>query len=404
MKTWRSCRCYLAIGLSINISPVLAFDGDMEIYNPNFNPENFLDLKAYEFSKPMDQQWYTTNNGWRMTGGSVDIDRLFLDGAFKINQDFSEKFTMRLKTEQRLFYTLKPKPHTMIEMDFHPWNPDFSISFLSNTAHDKRQVDMGGAVRLGQYPWRYLRFSWLDVDALYNDKNSYDDSYYSVKPHTKRLEGALKQGRWQTRFNWEQDTSLKFIMPEESSIFQHHGHNFRLNTDYFFDKQIWIGIDLRGFKYKKHLDEPADNRKQDLAYTSMDIYWQGNWPNNKYQSHAGVRLDRFTNQFRDMDTPADHMNYLFSTWQIYSTLAHDYRPYAAWNIGVYLGKSYEKKNYLSGTTGDRIQDRFQGKLRASWQYHSTDKNNILILHFSFNLDELKDDPGDGAGMTYQGLF
>ena len=159
---------------------------------------------------------------------------------------------------------------------------------------------MGAAIRVGQRPWRYISFSWLDVDARYNDKNSYDDSYYSVKPHTQRLEGALKRDHWQTRFHWEQDTPLKFNMPDESSTFRHNGHNFRLNSDYFFDRNTWIGVDLRGFKYKKHLDESIDNRKQTLTYTSIDFYWQGNWPNKIYQSHAGVRFDQFTNRYRDI--------------------------------------------------------------------------------------------------------
>jgi hypothetical protein len=368
MKTWNPTLCILAVCLFASTSPASGFDGEVSISNPNFMPENFLDLKAYEFSKPLDQQWYDSENGWRMTGGSVDIDRLFLDGQLKLKHQLSEKVDFRLNTEQRLF------------------------------------VDIGGAVRVGQRPWRYLRFAWLDVDAFYNAKNDFDNSYYAKKPHTLRFEGALATKQWKTRFHWEKDQSLKLVMPDEGSTFQHRGDNYALSLEYFFNRHSWAGIALHGFEVKKQLKETTANQKQTLSYTSLDIYWIQPWPTSQYDLSAGTRFDIFDNELRDITTPNNHFNYRFSTWQIYTTLSHDYSPHAAWDFGVYIGDSYEAKDFLAGATGDRTDRSIQGKLRTSWDYHSIDKQHTLILHISFNLDDLWNDPGDGAGMTYQGMF
>ena len=404
MKLWKPSRCILATCLFACASLVSGFDGDISINNPNFKPENFLDLKAYEFSKSLDQQWYGSENGWRMTGGSVDIDRLFLDGQLKLKHQLSDKVDFRLNTEQRVFYAPKPVPHTMLEIDFHPWNPDISFSFLSNTAHDKRQVDIGGAIRVGQTPWHYLRLSWLDVDAFYNAKNSFDNSYYAKKPHTLRFEGALSYKQWQTRFHWEQYQPLKLVLPDESSTFQHRGSNYELSLEYHFGKHSWAGIALRSFEIKKQLEEIIENQKQKLSYSSVDIYWLQPWTSRQYELSTGIRFDIFDNKLRDITMPGDHFDYRFSTWQVYATLAHDYSAHAAWDFGVYIGDTYEDKDFLAGVAGDRTDRSIQGKLRTSWGYHSVDKQHTLKLHLTFNLDDLWNDPGDGAGMTYQGMF
>ena len=47
------------------------FDNDIAINEPNFKAENFLDYKAYEFRKSVQEEWYTVENGWRMAGGSM---------------------------------------------------------------------------------------------------------------------------------------------------------------------------------------------------------------------------------------------------------------------------------------------------------------------------------------------
>lgn len=404
MSLWSQRLLVIAAGLIFCSRSLLAFDGDVAIIETSFNEENFLDLKTYEFRKSLDHQWLQSDNGWRMTGGSVDIDRLYLDGELKINQDFSEKFTVRLRTEQLLFYSPKPEPHTMIEMDFHPWSQDYSFSFISNTAHDKRQVDMGGAVRIGQLPSRYLKYTWLDVDAFYNDKNDYDESYYSSKPHTHRLEGAMSYNPWRLIFHWEKDTTLKFLMPEESSKFFYQGQNYGLTVEYFIKKHNWLGVRLRGFEEKRQLEEITYHRKQSISYSSIDLYLNQSLYNEKYFFHAGARYDLFSNKLRNIDTPNQSFDYHFSTPQVYATIFHDYSSHAAWDIGVYLGNSLESKEFISNTENDRKYKSIQGKLRYGWEYHSLDKKNTLILHFSFNLDNLWKDPGDGAGMTYQSIF
>lgn len=404
MFIWQRRFILLIAGCFSCFSSVLAFDGDIAIIETSFNEENFLDLKTYEFRKSLDHQWLTGNNGIRMTGGSVDIDRLFLDGELKINQDFSEKFTVRLNTGQQVFYAPKPNPYTMIEMDFHPWNPDYSFSFVSNTAHDKRQVDMGGAVRVGQRPSRYLRFSWLDVDAFYNQKNDYDDSYYETKPRTFRLEGASTNKSFHVRFHWEKDTPLELVMPEESSMFRHQGFNFKLLSEYHFRQHYWLGLTLRGFEEKRQLEEVANNRKQTISYSSIDLYWNQPLSGEVYFLHTGARYDIFRNRFRNIDAPGESFDYEFSTLQAYATLFHDYSPHAAWEVGIFIGDSFDTKQFIINSIKDDEYRSTQGKLRYSWEYHSIDKQNTLMLHFSFNLDNLWQDPGDGAGMTFQSLF
>ena len=54
-----------AFGLVFGGLPAYAFDGARQISKSYFNPENFLDLQAYSFSKREDDLWYEADNGWR---------------------------------------------------------------------------------------------------------------------------------------------------------------------------------------------------------------------------------------------------------------------------------------------------------------------------------------------------
>ena len=193
-------------------------------------------------------------------------------------------------------------------------------------------------------------------------------------------------------------------MPEESSIFRHQGNNYTLTAEYHIKQHYWLGITLRGFEENRQLEEPTNNRKQKISYSSIDFYWNQPLRNEDYFLHTGARFDIFRNRYRDIDTPGGSFDYQFSTPQAYATLVHDYSDNAAWDIGIFVGDSLDSKEFISNLIKDREYRSTQGKLRYGWEYHSLDKKNTLILHFSFNLDRLFKDPGDGGGMTYQSIF
>lgn len=377
------------------------FDGNTRIEDVNLKPENWLDIQAYSFRKSQDQQWNEGDNGFRFTGGSLDIDYLFLRTELRYRQALSEQVDMRLGWEEERFYAPRDFEHPYAEVAYHPDAVPVEVSFLGRSGYAKSGADFGGALSLGRRPWNYIRLVGYTEESLYNDKNEYDGSYYEREPATLRLEGAFRllDERLVTRFMAERNTPLEYVEADGVTTFRHDGSRYRAMLDYRPRDGHLLGLAYRGLREDRSRREPAGTRSRRLTYDGLGVYWQYTAPPD-YELNAGVRADRLTNELRRPDSDKD---YRITTPQLYGVLTHWYAPRQGWELGTYLGRTWERTDLL--TSGDDVsQISYQGKLRTSWAYRSTDGRSSLMLHFTFNLDDVIRDPGDGAGMTYQGVF
>jgi hypothetical protein len=379
------------------------FDGDIAINEPNFHTENFLDYKAYEFRKSVQEEWYTVENGWRVAGGSLGIDLAFVDTEIRLQKDLSDTLSVRLQHVHDVYYARKPVKDPLMEIAIRPWHKAIELSFLGTAAFDKRQADLGFAATLGERKANYLRLAWLSVDNFYNEKNQFDSSYYEQKPRTLSLQSAYRYGHLQLRLDVESDQPLTLVMPDTTSTFQYESEKLELVLDYHYVNKALFGITYRGWNTDKSLAEVVDNRSQTLSHHLIDFYWLRPIRRND-ELTVGFRFDRFNNQVRDLNNANRDYDYRFDTWQVYGLLNHDYSAHAGWGLGLYIGHTEETKDYLSIATDDNADNELQGKLRTSWEYRSLNNKDRLTFHFSFNLDNLIDDPGDGAGISYQSLF
>jgi hypothetical protein len=379
------------------------FDDDITINEPNFKPENFLDYKAYEFRKSVQEEWYAVENGWRMTGGSLSADVAFVDDDIRLQKDLSEFLSMRLLHEQNVYYARKDFKLPQVEVAVRPWQHAIELSFLGTPAFDKRQSDLGFAATLGKRTANYLRITSLSVDHYYNSKNIFDNSYYAHRPHTLTIQGAYRYDRWQLRFTTENDKHLTLVMPDTASEFQYKSNLHEGTLDYHYAHKALVGVTFRDWTTKKALSEMVANRKQTLSHHLVDFYWLQPVRRDD-ELTVGIRLDRFENRLRDLNDANGHYNYRFDTLQLYGLLNHDYSPHAGWGLGIYVGDTAETKDYLSVATDNKANRQWQGKFRTSWEYHSVDNKDRLTFHFTFNLDNLIEDPGDGAGISYQSVF
>ncbi len=157
---------------------VLAFDDAAEINHTYLNQENFLDIKSYQFNKLREEEWYESSGGWRLTGGSIGLDLLYSQLEVRLPHSISEETTVIFLAKQQEFYEIKPFRY-QVEVEWRPYDLA-SFSLLGMPEYDKRKADQGASVTLGKRPWNYLRFQKSFQDLYYNEKNFYDNSYYSL--------------------------------------------------------------------------------------------------------------------------------------------------------------------------------------------------------------------------------
>lgn len=390
--------------LTLSISSGQAFDNDFEINDINLDEENFLDIKAHRFRKSLDYQWFDNVTGWRITGASLDSDLAFLQTELKLQHELSEYVNVRIETEQETFYADKEFPLPTAEVEIYPWAGDFGLSLLGTPAHEKQKIDLGIALIWGRRTWNYTRFEYLDVDSMYNRKNISDNTFYSKEPKTMKLEGAYQlAGHYKLRFNVSRDKPLELIDPDNNGIFKYEARDYFLLLDYQPVPDAVIGITINGFTVDKSSSNTTTNQQQATAYISTDVYWvQG--MGRQYELRAGIQYDYITNEIRDFIITSNDLDYMMRTLQVYTTAYHPFNEHMAWDLGLHIGQVEEQQNFLHDKSRDTINDGIEAKCRLGFEYSSSDGRNSLQINLNLNVDDLFNDPGDGAGISFQSVF
>ena len=389
-------------------SKVWAFDDASEIHHSYLNQENFLDLKSYQFHKLKEDAWHESPGGWRLTGGSLGLDLLYSHLEVRIPHTLSEETTVLFHASQEEFYEIKPFRY-LVEVE---WRPDdwAAFSLLGMPEYDKRKADQGGSITLGKRPWNFLRFQQLFQDLYYNEKNFYDNSYYSPHPMENNLEGAFRWKNWRARFSYVLDKPFKQVFPKNGLTFTYKSEDSSVVLDYHYGHQRLAGLSWRSFDVHKRREttkstETAslNNRGQQLLYSSADFYWLHPLYDTLHGTF-GLREDRFRNLFRQLDLAKDSYDFHLWTLQLYGILRHKtaaerYREYA-----LYTADTDKVTNYLSSEREDKTSRKPEVKLRVSWDFQDSSNQSALMFTTSWNLDNFFKDFWDGGNISYQQTF
>jgi len=135
--------------LSVATRPasVRAYDDASEISHSYLNQENFLDIKSYQFHKLREDEWFESQGGWRLTGGSMGLDLLFTDLEVRLPYQLGEEATVYFKARQEEFYEIKPFRY-LVEVEWRAIEL-IGLSFLGMPEYDKRKADQAEASHWG---------------------------------------------------------------------------------------------------------------------------------------------------------------------------------------------------------------------------------------------------------------
>ena len=389
-------------------SKVWAFDDASEIHHSYLNQENFLDLKSYQFHKLKEDAWYESPGGWRLTGGSLGLDLLYSHLEVRIPHKLSEETTVLFHASQEEFYEIKPFRY-LVEVE---WRPDdwAAFSLLGMPEYDKRKADQGVSITLGRRPWNFLRFQQLFQDLYYNEKNFYDNSYYSPHPMENYMEGAFRWNNWHTRFSYLLDKPFKQVFPKNGLTFTYKSEDSSVVLDYQYGHQRLAGLSWRSFDVHKRREttkstETAslNNRGQQLLYSSVDFYWLHPLYDTLHGTF-GLREDRFRNLFRQLDLAKDSYDFHLWTLQLYGILRHQTALDRFWEYGLYAGDTDKVTNYLSTERVDKKRRKPEIKLRVSWEFRYLSNQSAFMITTTWNVDDFFKDFWDGGNISYQQTF
>ena len=343
-----------------------------------------------------------------MTGGSLGLDLLYSHLEVRIPHTLSEETTVLFHASQEEFYEIKPFRY-LVEVE---WRPDdwAAFSLLGMPEYDKRKADQGGSITLGKRPWNFLRFQQLFQDLYYNEKNFYDNSYYSPHPMENYMEGAFRWNNWHTRFSYLLDKPFKQVFPKNGLTFTYKSEDSSVVLDYHYGHQRLAGLSWRSFDVHKRREttkstETAslNNRGQQLLYSSADFYWLHPLYDTLHGTF-GLREDRFRNFFRQLDLAKDSYDFHLWTLQLYGILRHQTALDRFWEYGLYAGDTDKVTNYLSTERVDKKRRKPEIKLRVSWEFRYLSNQSAFMITTTWNVDDFFKDFWDGGNISYQQTF
>jgi len=389
-------------------SKVQAFDDASEIHHSYLNQENFLDIKSYQFHKLKEDEWFESPGGWRLAGGSMGLDLLYSHLEVRLPHALSDETTVFFRAWQEEFYEIKPFRY-LVEVEWRP-NEWAAFSLLGMPEYDKQKADQGASITLGKRPWNFLRFQQLFQDLFYNEKNFYDNSYYSPHPMENNLEGSFNWKNWRARFSYVLDKPFKQVFPKQSLTFTYNGKDSSAVLDYHYGHQRIAGLSWRSFDIRKRREttqstETAspDNREQQLLYSSADFYWLHPLSTTMHGT-LGLREDHFRNYFRQLDLDYDSYDFHLWTLQLYGILRHQTATDRFWEYGLYAGDTDKVTDYLNAARTDKTRRKHEAKLRVSKEFRYLSNNSALMLTTSWNIDDFFNDFWDGGNISYQRTF
>jgi len=387
--------------LATTSTAAMAFDNDLTINRPNFFTESFLDINKAEFNEFLNEQWYQSENGWRISSHSLTRNLTYINTELKLHQDLSDYAGMRLLYAQEQFYTEKENEALNLEFEVRPLPPHpVTFSILGNFNYEKSGSDQGFAITFGKRTANFIRFSDTTVDKYYNSKVN-DDSRVTEQQHILELETAY---HWspslQARFRYKDFSPMELIFDDQVTLFNHQGFEYDGFIKYKHNENNSYKLRVKGLEIEKSISGATDEG-QTIKYDSYDLKWLTR-QQHAYKISAGFRYDNFTNDIYSITTLNSVLDYPFRSRQIYATVNHAYSAQKEWHIGLYSGLTNEPNDFGSDTSDkSRVHEN---KLDFAWVYHSTNKKSSVYMHISFNLDDFDEDPGDGGGITYQSTF
>lgn len=379
----------------------LAQHDDFSIIRPNLNTEHYLDINKAEFDEGMSDDWYQTDNGWRISSHSLTTDQTYLHTQIKLHHELSDYASMHLNYDQEIEHRDEDLQPPGLEFEVRPVpRYPISVSIVGSFQYEKSHSEQGGAITYGDRKASFIRYAYIAIDKYYNQK-IYDDSRYITPQHSRQLESAY---HWSDNLyawlSYRQFTPMEFLFDDQVTQFEHQGSDYEAFIKYKHDKDNHYKIRIKGFDIEQS-QTGTTNERQQLNYQSIDLKWLLR-QSHAYRYSAGLRYDKFTNNIFSTLTDAEVLDYPFRTRQIYSTMTHQYHAQKSWELGLYLGLTNELNDFeLPDEDHSEVTET---KLNFVWGYYSVNKRAAAFLHISFNLDNFSEDPGDGGGLTYQSTF
>jgi hypothetical protein len=352
LRKWTGRLLLCAVACVASPGPVWGqFNGNFAIERFVLDDENFLDWKAYQQPQIWKYDWYTARNGFRASVGSLSKTRFYSLHEIKLQADWGRYAAFLYTQEQESFFR---SDEIYQEVEIRLGRGAYA-SLVGWPAPDKRFDNLGGALAWGsRTDWDYLRVSYINQFAQYNEKNregAKEPGHYERTPVLERIEGRrFWRERLFVQLDLKREAPAEFHDEAARLTRRYEGREIDTVIDWWGAERDW----LAGVAYSEDLERRAQ-RPADLTVglpelsQTLELAW--------LDAYAWVRLS---------DLNAVAVGYLDS-------------------------------RFLNRIRSNEAEQRFQAKLTTGQAYILWERNPGAWLHWLFSLQAGRADSSTKTG-------
>ena len=126
--------------------------------------------------------------------------------------------------------------------------------------------------------------------------------------------------------------------------------------------------------------------------------------NTNFHGTLGLREDKFTNYFRQLEMTKENYDFFLWTFQVYTILRQQTQIDRFWEYAIYTGDTEKVTDFLTDENEDNRRRKYESKMRVSWEIKNLKTDSSLMLTSTWNLDNFFNDFWDGGNIKYQKTF
>ncbi|MCZ6603280.1 MAG: hypothetical protein O6952_09765 [Planctomycetota bacterium] len=191
----------------------------------SYSDVHFLDVLTYLPPEDWEDAWMATRNGARLSVGSVRTNEFYLDHRIKMEADYGKWLRFRFQVFQMEDFDSR---FTRIlsggDIDL---TDRVTVGAFTTLLPNKEQMDIGYFLGYVVDRTNYLSLSFLQVDALFNEKSESNDRL-TGSPYTLKLQGSLRPvDNWVFSFRVGRDFPLRLEFGDDGFDFRHQKYFYR---------------------------------------------------------------------------------------------------------------------------------------------------------------------------------
>jgi hypothetical protein len=182
--------------------------------------ETYNDKISYRFPTPWDRTWETSAAGYRISAGSLNVNRFNIEEQIKFSTPADKPVSFSFH-QSRQEDVVESRLEQVLRVDWQPMNLGINLAIFAEGGTNKQFGDIGGAIGLKPSTQQIFEVYYWSTDHYYDAKKNYPDDSRSRQTFTT---GVMTD--W--RFN----------------------EQFRLFVDFQFDKPLSWDRQSRDYEYE----------------------------------------------------------------------------------------------------------------------------------------------------------